>query len=167
MARGVSGQGTSCGQPLTPQAPAWVNNLTQPSSKVSSSDMTKPSQAVATFPSARPAAAGEAHQERMVLTPNFKRKQILAGTLSADCSPSHAGSAEITPLKSKGKTCPKLDFGSPCILSLPCHPSSTHGNLPSPSRDIPPFLTLKEFITEECEKITAKSFCVTGKSLQH
>lgn len=114
------------------------------------------------------AAAGELLRERMVFTPNFKRKQILAGTLSADCSFFDAGRDEITPLKSNCKTWPKLDFGSPRILSLLCHPSSAHSDLPSPP-DIPLFLslTLKEFITEECKKITAKSFCVTGKSLQH
>lgn len=115
------------------------------------------------------AAVGEVLKERMVFTPNFKGKEILAETLSADCSPFDAGWAEITPAKSKCKTCLKLDFGSPCILSFPYHPSSEHCDLPSPPAQIfhPFSLPLKAFITEECKKITAKSFCVTGKSLQH
>lgn len=105
----------------------------------------------------------------MAFTPNFKGKEILAETLSADCSPFDAGWAEITPAKSKCKTCLKLDFGSPCILSFPCHPSSEPCDFPSPPAQIfhPFSLALKAFITEECKKITAKSFCVTGKSLQH
>lgn len=78
----------------------------------------------------------------MAFTPNFKGKEILADTLSADCSPFDAGWAEITPAKSKCKTCLKLDFGSPCILSFPCHPSSEHCDSPSsPRPDIPPFFS--------------------------
>lgn len=59
------------------------------------------------------ADVGEVLRERMVFTPNFKGKEILAETLSADCSLFDAGWAEITPAKSKCKTCLKLDFGSP------------------------------------------------------
>ena len=95
--------------------------------------------------------------------------QMSAAALSANCSPVDAWRAETTPPQSKGKTCPKLDFSSRASFPFPVTLALCTANSLPPHPDIPPLfsLTLKEFITEECKKITAKSFCVTGKSLQH